>query len=51
MDIWADIKNSFREGSVITRLIYINLAVFLLFRLIHPFFFLSGETFSGILYF
>lgn len=45
MDIWNDIKASFREGSVITRLIYVNLAVFLLFRLVQVFFFLSGRPF------
>ncbi len=51
MDIWSDIKASFREGSVITRLIYVNLAVFLIFRLIQVFFFLSGEPFYGIQWF
>ncbi len=33
MEIAGDIKRSFREGSVITRLIYLNLALFLLFTL------------------
>jgi membrane associated rhomboid family serine protease len=51
MDIWNDIKTTFREGSVITRLIYINLAVFLFFRIVHLLFFLSGNDFQGLLYF
>jgi membrane associated rhomboid family serine protease len=51
MDIWNDIKASFREGSVVTRLIYLNLAVFLLFRIIHLLFFLSGNSFPAILLF
>lgn len=45
MDIWKDIKESFKEGSVITRLIYVNLAVFLVFRLLQVVFFLSGKPF------
>jgi membrane associated rhomboid family serine protease len=46
MDIWSDIKASFREGSVITRLIYLNLAVFLGFRIIYVIFFLAGKQYS-----
>lgn len=45
MDIWSDIKDSFREGSVITRLIYINLTVFLVFRILQAIFFLAGIPF------
>ena len=30
MGIWDDIKNTFRHGSSLTRLIYINIAVFIL---------------------
>src|SRR6056297_1355743 len=33
MDIWADIKRTFREGSALTRLIYINLGVFLVLKI------------------
>jgi membrane associated rhomboid family serine protease len=33
MGIWDDIKNTFRHGSSLTRLIYINIAVFLLITL------------------
>jgi len=33
MGIWDDIKNTFRNGSSLTRLIYINIAVFILFTI------------------
>jgi membrane associated rhomboid family serine protease len=46
MDIWTDIKTSFHQGSVITRLIYLNLAVFLVFRIIHVIFFLAGKPYG-----
>lgn len=46
MSIIDEIKESFREGSVLTRLIYINIGVFLLVRIINVFFFLSGEEFA-----
>lgn len=42
MDIWADIKRTFRQGSVLTRLIYINLGVFLIVKLAGVIFFLAG---------
>ncbi len=32
--IWQEIKNSFKQGSYLTRLIYVNLIVFILFQLI-----------------
>ena len=51
MDIWDDIKTSFRHGSVITRLIYLNLAIFLLFRVIHVIFFLAGKQFGLLQWF
>ena len=34
MGIWDEIKESFRKGNVITRLIYINIAVFVVLRLV-----------------
>jgi membrane associated rhomboid family serine protease len=34
MGIWDDIKKTFREGSNLTRLIYINIAVFILITLV-----------------
>lgn len=38
MDIWSEIKQTFKKGSTITRLIYINLAVFLTVRIVMVFF-------------
>ena len=43
MDIWADIKQTFIEGSALTRLIYINLGVFLVIKLTGVFFFLMNH--------
>ncbi|MBN2805366.1 MAG: rhomboid family intramembrane serine protease [Prolixibacteraceae bacterium] len=34
MDLWNEIKQTFKNGSIVTRLIYINLAVFLLVRMV-----------------
>ncbi len=48
MGIRDEIRESFREGSVITRLIYVNLAVFVVIRIVHLFFFLSGHSFDLI---
>lgn len=45
MDLWDEIKESFREGSALTRLIYINLGVFLIIRLVNVFYFLAGVEF------
>lgn len=45
MTILDEIKESFREGSVLTRLIYVNLGVFLTFRILNVFFFLSNTPF------
>ena len=42
MGIWDDIKRSFRSGSSLTRLIYINVAVFIMVNLVYLLFFLSG---------
>ena len=46
MDIAADIKRTFKEGSVLTRLIYVNLGVFLVVKLIGVIFYLAGIQFS-----
>jgi membrane associated rhomboid family serine protease len=43
MSIWEEIKQSFRHGSTLTRLIYINLAVFVILKLVTVIFFLSGH--------
>ncbi len=45
MNLLDEIKESFKEGSALTRLIYINLAVFLLIRIANVFYFLSGTPF------
>jgi membrane associated rhomboid family serine protease len=42
MSIAAEIKDSFRFGSNLTKIIYINLAVFIIFNLIRVVFFLGG---------
>ncbi|HNX54797.1 MAG TPA: rhomboid family intramembrane serine protease [Prolixibacteraceae bacterium] len=46
MTIWDEIKESFKEGSALTRLIYINLGIFLVIRLLNVFFFLSEKQFT-----
>ena len=51
MEIWDEIKASFREGSVITRLIYLNLAVFVLVRVVQVLFFLSARDFTLLQWF
>ncbi len=48
MDISADIKRTFKEGSVLTRLIYVNLGVFLVVKLIGVILYLGGVQFSLI---
>lgn len=44
MNIVGDIKQTFKEGSVLTRLIYINLGVFLLVKLVEVIFYLAGVS-------
>ena len=46
MDIVNDIKQSFKEGSVLTRIIYVNLGVFLLIKLMGVVFMLINQSFS-----
>ena len=43
MDIWADIKRTFIEGSVLTRLIYLNLGLFLVVKLTGVMFYLANQ--------
>lgn len=43
MTIWDEIKESFREGSALTRLIYINLGLFLMIKITFTVFYLSGN--------
>ena len=45
MDILTEIKRTFKEGSALTRLIYINLGVFLLIKIAGVFFYLAGQNF------
>ena len=45
MNLLDEIKESFKEGSALTRLIYINLAVFLVIRLANVLYFLAGIPF------
>lgn len=45
MDIVNDIKRTFKEGSVLTRLIYINIGVFLLLKIVGIFFYLAGQPY------
>jgi membrane associated rhomboid family serine protease len=46
MDIVSDIKRTFKEGSVLTRLIYVNLGVFLVVKLVSVFSILANQPFS-----
>ncbi len=43
MDIWEDIKRTFKQGSALTRLIYINLGLFLVAKIIGVVFYLAGQ--------
>lgn len=49
MSISSEIRDSFKYGSVLTRLIYVNIGVFLIFRFIQLFMVLSGNQPSVIL--
>ena len=42
MAIIDEIKDSFKQGSVLTKLIYINIAVFIIVKLWQVFFNISG---------
>jgi len=44
MSIWDEIKSSFRLGSNLTRLIYINLGVFLVFALLRVLLFFAASS-------
>ena len=48
MNIIDEIKESFKKGSVLTRLIYVNIGVFLFLRIINVFFFLLNKDFSMV---
>ncbi len=42
MSIWTEIKESFRQGSILTKLIYINAGVFVVIKLLQLVLLLSG---------
>ncbi|WP_262493062.1 rhomboid family intramembrane serine protease [Marinilabilia salmonicolor] len=42
MSIWTEIKESFRQGSTLTRLIYINTGVFVVIKLLQLILLLTG---------
>ncbi len=44
MDIWKDIKASFKQGTILTKLIYINLFVFLAVNIAYIFFALFNSA-------
>ncbi len=46
MSIADEIKESFKQGSVLTRLIYVNVGVFVVIRIINVLFFLMNESFG-----
>ncbi|MFO8001580.1 MAG: rhomboid family intramembrane serine protease [Marinilabilia sp.] len=48
MNIWSEIKESFREGTTLTRLIYINVGVFLGIKLLQLLLMLIGGSPSSI---
>ena len=45
MNIVDDIKNSFKQGSALTRLIYVNAGVFLLVKVLQALFYLIAKPF------
>ena len=42
--IWEGIKNSFRRGTALTRLVYLNIGVFLLLKLTEAILLLAGQS-------
>ncbi len=44
MTIWSEIKESFRKGTVLTRLIYVNVGVFVALRLLQVILMLGGGS-------
>ena len=42
--IWNGIKTSFHKGSPLIRLIYINIGIFLVFKILNVLFILTGQT-------
>jgi len=48
MNVWEEIKNTFKHGSVLTRLIYANLAIFIIIRILYVFLYLFKVDFNLI---
>ena len=48
MSIVQEIRSSFKQGSILTRLIYINIGVFLIFRFLQLFMLLGGAASEAI---
>lgn len=42
MGIYQELKDSYKYGSPVTKLLYINVGIFIIFRLIHAFFWAAG---------
>ncbi len=49
MDIWEQIKRDFRFGSNLTKLIYLNIAIFLAIKVLYIFLFLFNVTDNNII--
>lgn len=49
MNFIEELKHTFKEGSILTKLIYLNLGIFLIFRILNVFFFLVGYDFDVVL--
>lgn len=49
MSISSEIKESFKEGSSLTKIIYINLAVFVIYNLIRAIYFIGGAPIGNSL--
>ena len=45
VNIWQEIRQSFRNGGILVKLIYVNLGVFLIYNLVKVFLFLGGSAF------
>lgn len=48
-DIFTNVRNTFRQGSILTRLIYLNVGVFLVLRLLGIGYMLFNESIDGLL--
>lgn len=43
MSIYQELKDSFKHGSALTRFIYVNIGIFIAFRLLHSFFWMANQ--------